>query len=396
MRTVSYRRGGFTLVELLVVIAIIGVMVGLLLPAVQAAREAARRMSCGNNFKQIGLGLHNYHAAYNKLPMHAGGTPDLGRGADNHNWLDLSFLVGLTPFVEQQALWEQISSPFGKNRANAAKVPPFPAMGPVPWHTDYQPWLTQVPGYRCPSDPTQPNVTNVAFTNYAACTGDAFFEINHGGIDDQGNLQGDGTWGEEATKKWQRGVFHARHFTGFRDILDGTANTIMSGEIVVGTADNEIFATVLTDNAVESAAPSKYRAAAFTDPLRPKFWAPGAAVDTNLPHGRGRRWCDGRPQYSSFGTILPPNAHNVVRWEGNFGMLSAASRHQGGAHILMADGAVKFITDSIEAGNQEAIAYGRDMGGRGANWGAGRASQYGLWGALGTKANKETVDTNAI
>ncbi|WP_146530569.1 DUF1559 family PulG-like putative transporter, partial [Novipirellula artificiosorum] len=104
------QRTGFTLVELLVVIAIIGVLVGLLLPAVQAAREAARRMSCSNNVKQIGLAIHNYHSAFSALPMQATGTYipegrdpwDTNPGREISSNMRLSFLVGLTPFFEQQ------------------------------------------------------------------------------------------------------------------------------------------------------------------------------------------------------------------------------------------------------------------------------------------------------
>jgi prepilin-type N-terminal cleavage/methylation domain-containing protein len=161
MRIPKSKRG-FTLVELLVVIAIIGVLVGLLLPAVQAAREAARRMSCSNNFKQLGLAIHNYHSAYKELPMMMGGTgfrettnpcvtrpggsPELFPPGNNRR--ELSIFVGMTPFFEQQALWEDISNPF--LTPNSGQT--YQAMGPCPrmglgrhGTHEYTPWLTEIP-----------------------------------------------------------------------------------------------------------------------------------------------------------------------------------------------------------------------------------------------------------
>lgn len=168
------RSAGFTLVELLVVIAIIGVLVGLLLPAVQAAREAARRMSCSNNFKQIGLAIQNYHSAFKQLPRYGGGTDGLDKNKNVgtepgwirsgwHNSQALSARVALTPYFEQQTLWEQISTPTDFDGDGAID---FPAMGPYPTiqsyspayvtgasGANYEPWLTEIPTLRCPSDP---------------------------------------------------------------------------------------------------------------------------------------------------------------------------------------------------------------------------------------------------
>ena len=264
MRLSPARRQGFTLVELLVVIAIIGILVGLLLPAVQAAREAARRMSCSNNFKQIGLAFHNYHSAYKRLPMNAGGTARVSGGGDDSNYHWLSWAIGALPFIEQQALWEQISNPHDFNRNGDSRTQngqrPWPAMGPNPWHQNYPPWLTTVPTYRCPSDPTLPATNRVAFINYGVCTGDAFFEQATGGIDDRGNSSTSGSWGEEAGERWARGIFRARHLTRFRDVLDGLSNTIAAGENIVNDRQLRAKGTIMAaDNAAWDNPPSHWR-----------------------------------------------------------------------------------------------------------------------------------------
>ncbi|TWT80206.1 hypothetical protein CA13_16190 [Planctomycetes bacterium CA13] len=383
---------GFTLVELLVVIAIIGVLVGLLLPAVQAAREAARRMSCSNNVKQIGLGLHNYHSAFNMLPMQTGGTYDSG---GNSNGLRLSWLVGLTPFIEQQAMWEAISNPFGMNRDGTPRTPSYAPMGPRPWDRNYLPWITQVPTYRCPSDPTVAGQTNIAHTNYAACLGDTTAELHYCGINANGNPNtSTQPWSESTLKSFDRGFFWGKHSKRFRDILDGLSNTIAAGEIVVGDGKGEIFNHMLHDTSALSRPANYWETTDKIDPLRPQFWNLATSDVWGVDYGndyeyqrRGSAWCDGVPYYTGFNTIRPPNGYCVGRRESWDGFFPASSRHQGGAHILMGDGAVKFITSSIEAGNQSIVPYSAQH-----NDQRGKQSPYGLWGALGTSNTKETIN----
>lgn len=402
----SSRRHAFTLVELLVVIAIIGVMVGLLLPAVQAAREAARRMSCGNNVKQLGLGIHNYHAAYNRIPMQRTGTYGPGNGnwpmgwSDRHNMLQLSFLVGVLPFVEQQALWEQMANPLGTNTNGSVRVPPWPAFGPtVDSHDSYRPYVTEVPGFRCPSDP---GVGAPAYgrTNYGASLGDSWYMPN-------GNFA---WWNhDDALTSWpsangsNNGMFVPRRSTSFRDVLDGLSNTIMCGELAtdLGDRDNrtvtiqQVGSPGLTDN------PLACRGG--IDPLRPRFWAQANLTPAQADPGQGARWARGFQWASAFAintgiyTVLPPNSEicqelSAGQWAGPMAdrvNATVSSRHQGGAHVLMGDGAVRFITDSINAGNSAAPPTNP--------WSAqGQPSAYGVWGALGTRANRESIQTDAL
>ncbi|EMI22332.1 secreted protein containing DUF1559 [Rhodopirellula maiorica SM1] len=379
------RLRGFTLVELLVVIAIIGVLVGLLLPAVQAAREAARRMQCSNNTKQLGLALHNYHSAYQMFPMGSGGTGENTTGSASiagTNQRRLNGLIALLPFLEQTALWERFSNP----------TDGFPAMGPTPGTNDaaiggqvYTPLRTQVTTLRCPSDPAVH--AGQAQTNYAFCYGDAGRFV--GGAPNH-HTRFNNTYTGAADPGSKRGCFARWYQYRFRDILDGTSNTIAMGEMAVTLDQREVISNQYQGSVDYHKFPNLCKTGPHITADDPQHFAGGTL------YPRGRRWGEGHVGYTGFNTMLPPNSPSCRRDSGSAaggisGVFSAASRHQGGCHVLMADGAVKFITESIEAGDASKASVSTTGTGTGTSYArAGSKSPYGVWGALGTRASKET------
>ena len=416
------RRNGFTLVELLVVIAIIGVLVGLLLPTVQAAREAARRMSCGNNLRQIGIGIHNYHDTHKQLPRHGTGTRVPGgngwafaprnTGPLANNGSRLSYLVGLLPFVEQQPLWEQISNPY--QTTPTVIYQPF---GPSPDRNlaaeaaePYPPYMTEIATFRCPSDPGA-GLPAMGRTNYAACLGDAM-ELNHFGMfqfyfpslrwsDRFTNSPGHIDYVRRA-KAHCRGAFVPRADKRFRSIRDGLSQTILVGEIPTDLGDLDARTTGRRGGSTGydvMLQPTICRP--DLDPERPQFWANANNI-ISFDNRRGMKWASMLPSYTGFNTILPPNAESCLNSAGPAarGTHTAGSRHPGGCHVLMADSALKFVNDSIDAGKIDGPTLLIDHGSAGINssttdatHSVGMKSPFGVWGAMGTRASSEVTES---
>jgi prepilin-type processing-associated H-X9-DG protein len=199
-------------------------------------------------------------------------------------------------------------------------------------------------------------------------------------------------------------MFVPRKDAKFRDVLDGLANTIMCGEIKTDIGDRDAATDVLqVGPLVLRTNPVACRP--DLDPERPQFWDPMPTVGTDIggaEGNRGYKWACGFNIFTGFQTILPPNDEICVHQTGSGmggidyeGIWTASSRHQGGAHILMGDGAVIFITDSIEAGDSNNGTVRR--GGSATPEPSfptvpGSKSPYGLWGALGTRAASETIE----
>ena len=428
-------RDAFTMVELLAVVAIIGVLVGLLLPAVQSAREGARRTSCSNNLMQIGIAAQSYHAAFDQFPVQLSGTDgSTVEGRDNDR--RLSVFVALLPFLNQQVLTDSIATPqsksssggyddmmgmsmdmdmgmddvywdeelgdwatapedSGEDDASEGEQPAldYLAGGPEPFQKDYLPWSTEVPTLRCPSDPGWGDPA-MARSNYAVSLGDGIEAINTGPMKSvQGVFVIDPQLQTE-TGAAMRGVFVPRTVTRRADIVDGIAHTLLFAEIATDLGDRDIRTnaaigpanTVLRDN------PDWTRRRDLTEPERPMFWRTGtktlSAISSKF--GRGYRWADGMPLFTGVNNILAPNSSMILgsSSDDSAGIFPASSRHQGGANVCLADGAIRFISDSIDAGDPAAkTPY---FGSQAQN----NKSPYGIWGALSTRASGELVQAD--
>ncbi|QDV16426.1 hypothetical protein Pan153_10540 [Gimesia panareensis] len=284
---------GFTLLELLVVLAIIAMLIALLLPSIQQAREEARRSTCKNSLKQVGLALHNYEDTFTTFPPGATG-----------NILWSKFIL---PFMDQANLYNQIDHSVPDPATNAVNAK-------VRNH--------QLPIYRCPSDPggIQTTGSNCGPSNYTVCVGNSPLGSDKG-----------------------TSVFFTDSNTNHSDVTDGTSNTMMISELLVGSEYMKYGNIRSLGEALDDCSGT-----GTTGKLRGESWFYGGALI---------RW--------GYLTKFPPNTDVACRTFQEFANASPASKHAGGVHILLCDGTVKFTTDEIDLDIWERLGNkqdGKDLG----------------------------------
>lgn len=361
-------QGGFTLVELLVVIAIIGILIALLLPAVQAAREAARRMQCSNNLKQFGLAIQNYHDVHNAIPAATARVYfKNGNGAGNY-----SAQFHLLPFIEQTARYESVI-----NNETVVGI-----------SDDDVRLQGKIPSYICPSDPGAGSpglLNNTARCSISTCRGD--FALHNTKID---SIMFDlnvarapfinSTMPGALTNKnvWQN----------YSAITDGTSNTMAASEACSqdSTSTTNIRGGVIFGgeiNVSDKTANAPILCLNLSDGKNYKVSESNKMAEAVY---RGNIFADGRAPRAGFCAVLQPNSPSCLNGtesstpERNMGYFSATSYHNGGVNIVRFDGSTMFVSNTVNAGNPNDEQ----------NYVGGK-SPYGVWGAMGTIGQGDSI-----
>lgn len=350
------RMSGFTLIELLVVIAIIGILVGLLLPAVQQAREAARRSSCTNKLKQMGLAMLNYESTFGKLPAYARTHEAYAiyakaNGSDRWGYIPL-----LLPFMEHLSLHDDL---WGRIKSTAS----------------FRPWSghaitnTELDELLCPSDPSGSRFSN------GTTRGRNSYRFNRG--DTRLERWDDIKRGPAVIGYTDWNTTPREQSCQLKDITDGTSNTICFGEARIGDmTGNSRKGGYGVTGAVNNltVGPAACQALIGADGRY-------SSSATRLDQSQGVRWADSEEGFSAFFTHAAPNYARCGVANENRACVPASSYHPGGAMMTHVDGSVKFYNDNIDAGDPTLQSTG------GTNYSG--ASQRGVLGALGTISGGE-------
>lgn len=369
---------GFTLVELLSVIAIIGTLVGLLLPAVQSAREAARVSTCTNRLKQLGLAIQNFHDAnrrYHQLGLYVPKVNGTSVVYADATWGGHVFLL---PYNEEQRFYDQLR-----------------ALDAVVTGTNKNPngdqlcWSRPIGGLKCPSDSNQyangPASDVNSRCSYVHSLGDRYWYNPHNQTPDPPLSAVRGPFMTVSSAP----TLSAKH------ILDGLSKTIAMSETIASVAGPDLSAQGFSTNQA-GCWPVNDRSAVSRDNSSSvaNCWAnwngngfksgqllcPGQPGYARTP---GSQWFHSRAGYNSFNTIMAPNGPSCSNEAS--GMFTARSYHRGMVNVVMLDGAVRVVTETIDTGSKSASEYVNDSDGR---------SPYGVWGALGSRASGESVSVD--
>ncbi len=314
-------RRAFTLIELLVVIAIIAVLIGLLLPAVQKVRSTAARIKCSNNLKQLGVALHNYEGAVGKWPpLYPGMAPNSTAFNYKYTW---SVLAQLNPYLEQTSIYNSMD----------LTQPMYDAANQITVQNRFA-VVQRVPIFLCPSDRGVPvssayGVTDMGPTNYVANHGSG---VSGGGYGSP--IAGDG-------------VFPAVNGIRITDIADGTSNTAAMSESILGDGA-EVSPAQPGDETVA------YKYLGYTGTLPSDATCAATPQSWNGYNRRGFMWASGEARCVSYNHYYTPNARNFDCIANDptqtyiaVGYRAARSRHTGGVNVLLADGSVRLVNESV-------------------------------------------------